>query len=42
MQKYAEECAFRYNIRKTSDTEKFITALQRAEKRLTYSQLIAK
>ena len=41
IQKYADECAFRYNIRKTSDTEKFITALSRAEKRLTYSELIA-
>jgi hypothetical protein len=41
MQKYADECAFRYNIRKTSDTEKFINALTRAEKRLTYSELIA-
>jgi hypothetical protein len=41
VQKYADECAFRYNIRKTSDSEKFISALQRAEKRLTYTELIA-
>jgi transposase-like protein len=41
MQKYADECAFRYNIRKTSDSEKFISALQRAENRLTYKELIA-
>ena len=41
IQKYADECAFRYNIRKTSDSEKFIMALNRAEKRLTYTELIA-
>jgi hypothetical protein len=41
MQKYADECAFRYNIRKTSDSEKFIGALLRQEKRLTYKTLIA-
>lgn len=41
VQKYADECAFRYNIRKTSDSEKFISALTRAEKRLTYTELIA-
>jgi transposase-like protein len=41
IQKYADECAFRYNIRKTSDSEKFISALTRAEKRLTYKDLIA-
>lgn len=41
IQKYADECAFRYNIRKTSESEKFITALSKAEKRLTYKALIA-
>jgi hypothetical protein len=41
LQKYADECAFRYNIRKTSDSEKFINALLRQEKRLTYTELIA-
>lgn len=42
IQKYADECAFRYNVRKISETEKFSAALLRAENRLTYKQLIAK
>lgn len=38
--KYCNEFAFRYNIRKISDGEKFNAALLRAEKRLTYQNLI--
>jgi len=40
LQSYVNEFSFRYNSRKTSESARFIFSLQRAEKRLTYKELI--
>jgi transposase-like protein len=41
LNKYCDEFAFRYNTRKVTETERFTLSLLRAEKRLTYKDLIA-
>jgi len=41
LNKYCDEFAYRYNSRKITDGERFIGSLLRAEKRLTYKDLIA-
>jgi transposase-like protein len=40
LNKYCDEFAFRYNTRDISESERFSISLLKAEKRLTYKQLI--
>lgn len=40
MQKYIDECVFRFNTRKYSDNERFELFLQNIQNRITYKQLI--
>jgi len=41
LNKYCDEFSYRYNTRKNTESEKFSISLSRAEKRLTYKDLIA-
>ena len=41
LQRYCEETSYRYNTRKVTDKERFISTLQQTEGRLTYKKLIA-
>jgi len=42
LHRYTDEFSYRYNTRKTNDSQRFASALSQVQSRLTYRELIGK